>query len=94
MNREELIKAMEELKLQVSELKLVKDQLAKAERNYDIFKINVVEKTEIKALESKVKTLEHELTFDKPLAKIRKILWANTTQSINEIWAFIQVIYE
>lgn len=95
MSIEELIKAMEELKLQVSQLKLVKDQLAKAERNYDISKINVVEKTkEIKALESKVKTLEQELTFDKPLAEIRKILWANITQSINEIWPSIQVIYE
>ncbi len=75
---------MEELKLQVSELKLVKEQLAKVERNYDISKISVVEKTrEIKAFESKVKTLEQVLTFDKPLPEIRKILWANVTQSIN-----------
>lgn len=32
------------MKLQVSELKKVKEQLAKVERNYDISKINVVEK--------------------------------------------------
>jgi len=69
--------------------------LAKAERNYDISKISVVEKTrEIKALESKVKTLEQELTIDKPLAEIKKILWANIIQSINDLWPSIQVIYE
>ena len=61
------------MKLQVSELKQVKEQFAKMEWNYDLSKINVVEKTrEIKALENKVKTLENDLTFDKPLAEIRK----------------------
>lgn len=64
MSTEELIKAMEELRLQVTELKQVKEQLAKAEKNYDICKISVVEKNrEIKALEGKVKTLEQELTL-------------------------------
>ena len=41
-----------------------------------------------------MKTLEKELAFDKPLKEIRKILWANIIQSINEIWLSIQVIYE
>jgi len=69
--------------------------LAKVERNYDISKISVVEKKrEIKALESKVKTLEQELTFDKPVVEIKKILWANITQYINYVWPSIQVIYE
>ena len=69
--------------------------MAKVERNYYISKISVVEKTrEIKALESKVKTLEQELTFDKPMVEIKKILWANITQSINDVWLSIQVIYE
>ena len=95
MSTEELIKAMEEMRLQVLELKQVKEQLAKVERNYDISKINVVEKTrEIKALENKVKTLEKDLTFDTPLAEIKNILWANITQSINDVWPSIQVIYE
>ena len=45
------------------------------ETNYNISKINVVEITrEIKALENKVKTLEKDLTFDKPLTEIKKIL--------------------
>lgn len=60
---------------QVSKLKQVKEKLAKMETDYSISKINVVEKTrEIKTLENKVKALERDLTFDKPLAEIRKIL--------------------
>lgn len=83
------------MKLQVSELKQVKEQLSKMEINYDLSKINIVEKTrEIKALENKVKTLEKYLTFDKPLAEVKKILWANITQSINDVWPSIQVIFE
>ena len=83
------------MRLQVSELNRVKEKFAKLERSYDISKINVVEKTrEIKTLENKVKTLEKDLTFDKPLADIKKILWANITQSINHVWPSIQVIFE
>jgi len=69
--------------------------LAKAERNYEISKISVLEKTrEMKALENKIKALEKDLTFDKPLAEIKKILWINITQSINYVLPSIQVIYE
>lgn len=58
MNTKELIKAMEDLRLQVSELKDTKEKLAKLEISYDKFKMNVVEKTrEVKALENKVKAL-------------------------------------
>lgn len=95
MSTEELIKSMEELKLQVIELKQVKEKLAKAERNYEISKISVVEKIrEIKALENKIKALEKDLTFDKHLAEIKKILWTKFTQSMNDVWPSIQVIYE
>ena len=38
------------------------------ERSYDLSKVNVGEKTrEIKVLENKVKSLEKDLTFDKPI---------------------------
>ena len=85
---------MEDMKLQVSELKQVKEKLVKI-RNYDLSKINILEKTrEIKSLENKVKTLEKDLTFDKPLLEIKKILWADITQSINDVWPSIQVIFE
>lgn len=62
----------------MSELKQVEEKFDKVERNYDISKISVAEKTrKIKALENKLKTLEKDLTFDKPVAEIKKILWAN-----------------
>jgi len=41
-----------------------------------------------------VKSLEKDLTFDKPLADIRKILWTNITQSINDVCPSIQIIFE
>ena len=95
MITEELIKAMEELRLQVSELKRVKEQLAKVEKSYDKSKISVAEKIrEVKSLENKVRKLEKDLTMDKPLAKIKGILWTNINQSLNNVWSSIQAIYE
>lgn len=47
------------MRLQVSELKQAKENLAKMETYYNISKINYLEKIrEIKNLENKVKTLE------------------------------------
>jgi len=52
MTIEQLIKAMEDLKLQVSEIKDSKENLAKLEISYDKSKMTVAEKTrEVKALE-------------------------------------------
>ena len=73
----------------------MKEQLAKVEKNYDKSKISVAEKIrEVKTLENKVRTLEKDLTLDKPLAEIKGILWANITQSMSDVWPSIQVIYE
>jgi len=47
-----------------------------------------------KGLEQKVKSLEKDLTFDRPLIDIRKILWTNITHSINDVWPSIQIIFE
>jgi len=95
MSTRELIKAMEELILQVSELKQVKEKLAKVEKSYDTSKICVAEKIrEVKALENKVRTLEKDLTLDKPLAEIKGILWTNINQSLSNVWPSIQTIYE
>ena len=83
------------MKLQVSELNKVREQYANLQQRYDFSKINVAEKTrDIKGLENKVKLLEKDLTFDKPLTEIKKILWANITQSINDVWPSIQIIFE
>jgi len=95
MTIEELIKAMEALKLQVSELKETKEKLAKLEISYDKSKVTVAEKKrEVKALENKVKALEKDLSLDKRLGEIRGILWANINESISNVWRSIQIIYE
>lgn len=80
LSTEELIKSIEDLKRQVSELNTVKEQYANLEQRYDLSKISAAEKTrEIKVLENKMKSLEKGLTFDKPLSEIKKILWNNIT---------------
>jgi len=90
MTTEELIKAMEDLRLQVSELKYDKEKLAKLEISYDKSKMTMAEKTrEVKALENKVKALEKDLSLDKPLGEIRGIMWANISESISNIWKSI-----
>ena len=83
------------MKLQVSKLRQVKEKLAKMERDFNISKINVVEKArEIKTLENKVRALEKDLSLNMPLAEIRGIFWTNITQSLNDVWRSIQTIYE
>lgn len=95
MTREQLIKAMEELKLQVSKLKQVKEKMGKVEQSYDKSKMNVGEKTrEVKAMENKVRSLEKHLSLHKPLVEMRGILWTNITQSLCDVWRSIQTIYE
>jgi len=59
----------------------VKEQYDTLEQKYDLSKIKFSEKVrEIKGLEQKVKSLEKDLTFDKPLVDIRNILWTNIIQ--------------
>ena len=77
MSMEEMMKAVKDLEIQTTEVKDAKEKLAKLEASYDESKMTVAEKQrEIKALDSKVKTLEKELALDKTLAEIKKILWA------------------
>ena len=81
------MKAIKELEIQVTEINEAKERLAKLEASYDKSKMTVAEKQrEIKALETRVKALEKELSLDKTLAEIKKILWAKIGQSINDQW--------
>lgn len=41
-----------------------------------------------------IKALEKDLSFEKPLTDIRKILWTNIVDSINDIWSSIHIIFE
>jgi len=92
---EELIKSIEEMKLQFFELQKVKEKFITLEQKYDVSKFNFAEEVrKNKSLSQQVKTLEKDLTFKKPLTNIRKILWTNITQSINYVWSSIQIIFE
>jgi len=91
----ELINTMEDLRLQVLELKGTKEKLEKLKISYDKSKMSVAEKTrEVKALENKVKALEKDLLLDKPLVEIRSILWAKIGKSITDMWKSIHIIHE
>ena len=86
---------MEELKLQVTELQKVKEKFTTLEQKYDISKINYAEEVrKKKGMAQQIKALEKDLTFYRPLAEIKKILWTNIIDSINDIWPSIQVIFE
>lgn len=75
---EELIRSMEEMKLQVSELQKVKEKFVTLEQKYDVSKINFAEEVrKNKGLAQQVKTLENNLTFKNHFADIKKILWTN-----------------
>lgn len=86
---------MKELEIQTTKIKKSKENLAKLEVNYDKSKMTVAEnQREIKALESRVKALEKELSLDKTLAEIKTILLSNIKQSITNQWWSVQAIHE
>jgi len=95
MSMEEMMKVVKELEIQMTELKEAKEKLTKLEASYDKSKMTVVEKKrEITTLDNKIKSLEKELTLDKTLAEIKKILWAKIGQCITDQWQSIQTIHE
>lgn len=89
------MKEIKALEVQMAELKEAKEKLAKIEERYDKSKMDVVKKTrEVKALEKRIKEMEKELTLDKNLAEVKKVLWAKIGQSITDQWQSIQTIHE
>jgi len=49
---------------------------------------------EIKTLKERIKELEKELTLDKVVAEIRRVLWTHIGQSITDQWQYIETIHE
>jgi len=87
LSMEEMMKEIKALELQMTELKEAKEKLAKIEVRYDKAKIDVAEKIRvIKTLEKRIQELEKDLTLNKTLAEIKKILWAKIGQSITNQW--------
>ena len=95
LSSDELVKQMESLKLRVTELQTTKLQLENLEQKYDTSKRTVADNTrEIKRLERLVKALEKDLSLEKPLREINKILWDNGIELIKSIWPSVQAIFE
>jgi len=95
LSMQNMMKEIESLELQMVELKEAKEKLAKLEEKYDKSKQSVAEKTrEVKDLEKKIRELERELTLDKNLAEVKKILWAKIGQSITDQCQSIETIHE
>jgi len=95
LSMEEMMKEIKALELQMTELKEAKEKLSKIEERYDKSKMDVAERIRtIKTLQKRIKEQEKDLTLNKTLAKIKKILWAKICQSITNQWPSIQTIYE
>jgi len=59
-------------------------------KNYELSQINYTEEErKNRRMTERIKTLEKELTLEKPLRDIREILWTNIIDSINDIWSSI-----
>jgi len=77
LSMEEMMKEIKTLELQMTKLKEAKEKLSKIEVRYDKSKMDVAEKIRvIKTLEKRIKELEKDLTLNRTLAEIKKILWA------------------
>lgn len=92
---EDLIKSMEEMKIQSIEIKKLKEIVTSLERNYELSQINYTEEERRnRRMTERIKTLEQDLTLEKPLRDIRDIIWTNIIDYINDIWSAIQIIFE
>jgi len=86
---------MEEMSIQATELKRLKEKVISLETDYQLAQIQQKEEAQ-KGLRmgERIKFLEKYLTLQKPLGEIKEMLWANIIDSVNDIWASIQLIFE
>ena len=71
----------------MAELTQTKEKLATINEKYDKSKQSVAEKgREVKALKERIKEVEKELSLDKVVTEIKKVLWAHIGQSITDQW--------
>jgi len=95
LDMQKMMKEIQVLEAQMAELNQTKEKLATINEKYDKSKQYVAEKArEVKALKEKIKELEKELSLDKVVAEIKKVLWAKIGQSITDQWQYIETIHE
>lgn len=85
-----LVKAMEEMSIHSSEMNKLKEKLTILETNCKLAQImHKEEQQKATRMNERVKSLEKELMLSEPLGKAKQLLWANTIDSINDIWPSI-----
>ena len=91
----ELVKAMEEMSIQATKLKRLKEKVLSLEIDFKLSQIQQREETKkSQTTGEKIKVLEKYLTLQKPLGRTKEMLWANIIDFVNDIWPSIQVIFE
>ena len=95
LDMQKMMKEIQVLEAQMAELNEAKEKLATLNEKYDKSKQSVAEKARVvKALKEKIKELEKELSLEKVVAEIKKVLWANIGQSITDQLQYIETIHE
>jgi len=90
-----LVKAMEEMTIQATELKTLKEKVSSLEIDYKLEQIQQKEEErKSQRMGERIKFLEKDLTLQQPLEQIKEMLWANIIDSVNDVWPSIQVIFE
>jgi len=90
----ELVKAMEEMSIQATELKKLREKVSSLEIDCKLAQIQ--QKEEVKKnrrMGEIIKVLEKDLTLQKPLGDMKEIIWSSIIDSINDVWPSIQVFF-
>jgi len=90
-----LIKDMEDMSIQTTDMNKFKEKVRSLETNYKLAKImhkNEVQKST--RMSERLKAMEKDLTLKEPLGEAKELLWANIIDSVNDIWPSIQVIFK
>jgi len=78
---------MEEMSIQATELKKLKEKLASLETDSQLAQIQQKEETQkTLRMDEWIKFLEKNLTLQKPLGQTKETLWANIIDYFNDIW--------
>lgn len=91
----ELLKAMEEVTIQATELKMHKEKASSLETDCKLAQIQWKEEAQkSQRMGERIKILEKDLTLQQPLGDIEENLQANIIDSINDVWPSIQVSFQ
>lgn len=81
-----LIEAMEEMSIQATELKKLREQVSSLENNCKLVQIQHKEETQRSlGMAKRIKAIEKDLTLQEPLGDMREIIWVNIIDSINDV---------